>query len=298
MNIGIDFGGTNIAGGRVENGVVLERLTFSTPTHPDPRVIIQRIADLANQLAKNENVSVGIGIPGIVDDEHVLACANLGWTDVPFQSIWRQFSKLPIVLGNDATLAGLAEFERRGVRNAALLTLGTGLGSSILVSNVLIGGIGAEVGHTIVVKDGRRCGCGRRGCLEKYVSSTALLDNAKEAMAKKPTRLSNYDLEEIDGKLIFELARKGDEVCIEAIDLVAEYLAVGIANLVATLGIDLVLLGGGIAEAGEALLEPTRKHLARYKYFEQMKLPRIEQAILKNDAGIIGAAELARRSMR
>lgn len=299
MNIGIDLGGTNIAGGLVKDGTVIKRLSVATPKTNDPNDIVSTIANLAHQLAERSVHSVGIGVPGIVEGDFIHSCANLGWTNVPFRRLWNENSQLPFVLGNDATLAGLAEFERRGAKNAVLLTLGTGLGSSIIVSDVVIEGIGAEIGHTIIVKGGRPCGCGRNGCLEQYASSTALIRTAKECMMKNSnTKLSEVTPEEIDGKLIFELAKDGDVACIEAIDSVAEHLAIGIVNLVATLGVDLVLLGGGIAEAGDALIEPTKAHVERLKYFPQMKLPKIEQAILKNDAGIIGAAELARRSMR
>lgn len=298
MNIGIDLGGTNIAGGLVENGVILKHLTVSTPKSSNPSEIIATIADVANQLAEGRQLSVGIGVPGIVEDRMVYACANLGWTNISFDTYWSEHSTLPFVLGNDATLAGLAEFEHRGVHNGVLLTLGTGLGSSILLSDQVIGGIGSELGHTIVVKGGRTCGCGRKGCLERYASSSALIENTKELLQTTKSRLTDFREEERTGKLIFALAAEGDEVCQKAIDAVAEYLAVGIANIVATLGVDLVLLGGGIAEAGEALIVPTRRHLERYKYFAQMNLPTIEQAKLKNDAGIIGAAELAKRSVK
>lgn len=296
MNIGIDLGGTNIAGGLVEDGIIIERITVPTPKHSQPDEVIASIAEVANRLAGDRFLAVGIGIPGIVEERYVYACANLGWSNLPFERYWSEYSKLPFVLGNDATLAGLAEFERRGVRTGVLLTLGTGLGSSIIIDSQVIGGIGAELGHTIVAKDGRACGCGRSGCLERYASSTAIVENAKELSRDRDSMLFQYREEDWNGKLIFDLARQGDKVCIEAIDQVADYLALGIANVVSTLGVDLVLLGGGIAEAGEALLAPTRKHLEKYKYFQQMKLPTIEQAILKNDAGIIGAAELAKRS--
>ena len=310
MFIGIDLGGTNIAGGLVDDaGQILK--SVSTPTLVDrgSDAIIADIARVIETLkADAENVkSIGIGIPGIADPHtgQVLACVNLKWYHVPLKEKLEALVKFPVFIDNDATVAGVAEFQvsQKGrYKNAVMLTLGTGVGGGIIVGGEVVSGhhgIGSEIGHMIIGDNFYDCNCGRNGCLETFASSTAIIKYSKHLFEMGETseyilNATNGDLNKINGQIIFEAAKAGDGLANKVVDRLVKYLSRGIINVICMIDPEIIVLGGGISHAGDFLVDKINIALEELKYFKDSALAKIEIAKLKNDAGIIGAAMYAK----
>lgn len=310
MFIGIDLGGTNIAGGLVDDaGQILK--SVSTPTLVDrgSDAIIADIAKVIETLkADAENVkSIGIGIPGIADPHtgQVLACVNLKWYHVPLKEKLEALVKIPVFIDNDATVAGVAEFQvsQKGrYKNAVMLTLGTGVGGGIIVGGEVVSGhhgIGSEIGHMIIGDNFYDCNCGRNGCLETFASSTAIIKYSKHLFEMGETseyilNATNGDLNKINGQIIFDAAKAGDGLANKVVDRLVKYLSRGIINVICMIDPEIIVLGGGISHAGDFLVDKINIALEDLKYFKDSALAKIEIAKLKNDAGIIGAAMYAK----
>lgn len=310
MFIGIDLGGTNIAGGLVDDaGQILK--SVSTPTLVDrgSDAIIADIAKVIETLkADAENVkSIGIGIPGIADPHtgQVLACVNLKWYHVPLKEKLEALVKIPVFIDNDATVAGVAEFQvsQKGrYKNAVMLTLGTGVGGGIIVGGEVVSGhhgIGSEIGHMIIGDNFYDCNCGRNGCLETFASSTAIIKYSKHLFEMGETseyilNATNGDLNKINGQIIFDAAKAGDGLANKVVDRLVKYLSRGIINVICMIDPEIIVLGGGISHAGDFLVDKINIALEELKYFKDSALAKIEIAKLKNDAGIIGAAMYAK----
>lgn len=310
MFIGIDLGGTNIAGGLVDDaGQILK--SVSTPTLVDrgSDAIIADIAKVIETLKVDaENVkSIGIGIPGIADPHtgQVLACVNLKWYHVPLKEKLEALVKIPVFIDNDATVAGVAEFQvsQKGrYKNAVMLTLGTGVGGGIIVGGEVVSGhhgIGSEIGHMIIGDNFYDCNCGRNGCLETFASSTAIIKYSKHLFEMGETseyilNATNGDLNKINGQIIFDAAKAGDGLANKVVDRLVKYLSRGIINVICMIDPEIIVLGGGISHAGDFLVDKINIALEELKYFKDSALAKIEIAKLKNDAGIIGAAMYAK----
>ncbi|MBR2860632.1 MAG: ROK family glucokinase [Clostridia bacterium] len=304
--IGIDLGGTNIAVGIVnENCQIIAK--DSTPTKADRPydeivndicLVVKRVLD-NNGISLDEVSSIGFGSPGILDNEKgtVTDNSNIHWENYPIkEKIQKQINK-PVYMGNDANVAAWAEYlggAGRGSKNMIMLTLGTGIGGGIIIEGKLITGshnIGAEIGHSLLVADGEQCGCGNKGCIEAYCSATALIKFAKRNLKDNPDS-SLAKKEHINAKTVIDAAKAGDRYASEIFDDYTTNLARFLGSLINFLDPDIIVLGGGVANAGEFLLEPLRKKTPAYTVFPQLTNTNIVKAALGNDAGIIGAALL------
>jgi glucokinase len=311
LTVGVDIGGTKIAAGVVdERGQILARARRESPA-TDAEQIEVTVADLVRGLAREHSVdAVGIGAAGFVDRARstVLFAPNLAWRDEPLKADLERRIDLPVVVENDANAAAWGEFAfgaGADVEDLLLVTVGTGVGGGIVLGGELhrgSTGVAAEIGHVRVVPDGRRCGCGNLGCWEQYASGTALVRNARESAEREPSgaerllKRAGGVASAISGPMITDAAREGDRFAISQFEELAKWLGDGIATLVAVLDPAVVAIGGGVAEAGDVLMRP-----ARARFSEQLSArehrpePSIRTAQLGNDAGLIGAADLARR---
>ena len=305
--IGVDLGGTNIAVGIV-NGAHQILCAASTPTEVEtgPVGVADNIsrcihdALAAGSLRLEECIGVGIGSPGSCDAHRgvVRNAYNLGWTEVPVCAMLTDRTGLPARLANDGDCAALGEVAAgaaKGAGSALLVTLGTGVGAGLVVDGHIYAGhrsLGGEFGHMKIALDGEPCTCGQRGCWEAYASATALIRQAGRAAAAHPESALNA-AKKIDGKAVFDALAAGDATAKAVVQQYAEYVGVGIVNLVNCLYPEIILLGGGVAGAGEALLGPVREYVERNIFVRDPELaPPIRGAALGNDAGIIGAAAL------
>ncbi|MEK6648307.1 MAG: ROK family glucokinase [Actinomycetota bacterium] len=310
-SIGVDVGGTKVLGGVVDaDGNVLAHARRETPIQGGVE-LTQAIADVARELMDDFAIeSVGISAAGFVssDRKTMLATPNIaGWNGVNLDRELSALIGLSVVIENDANAAawGEARFGAgRGEDHLMLLTIGTGIGGGIVVDGELYRGafgIAAEFGHMRVVPEGHLCGCGARGCFEQYASGNALLRHAREAVSASPEvarnllSLGDGTVAGMTGKHITDAAREGDAVALAAFNTTAQWLGAGIASLSVLLDPACVIIGGGVIDAGEILLAPTRAAVERYMPFAgKHPTPRIIAAQLGNEAGLVGAADLAR----
>jgi glucokinase len=314
LAIGIDIGGTHVKAGVVnEDGIVLERLTRDTPS-TDPTQVEDTIAELVVELGKRHLVmAVGIGAAGFVDATRstVLFAPHLAWRNEPLRDAVRRRTGLSTLVENDANAAAWAEWRFGAGQNEndlVCITLGTGIGGGMVFQGMLhrgATGIGGEFGHIQVVPQGHRCECGNRGCWEQYSSANALVrDGAELVRSRSPLAdalidRTQGDPDKVTGLLINELARAGDQICVQLLAEIGDWLGVGIANLAAALDPGTFVIGGGVSDAGDLLIQPAvtayRRTLTGRGYRPEA---RIVRAHLGNEAGLVGAADLARTNRR
>ncbi len=310
--VGIDIGGTEIKAGLVAiGGDVVERRTISTEAVRGPAHVIGLTIELIRgfqttvQRGGLDLLGVGIGAPGSIDVRRgaVVAPPNLpGWTDVVMIDPVEQAVGLPATLENDANAAVYGEHccgAGRGTRDMAMLTLGTGIGGGLILNgSVWHGRFGnaGELGHTIVVPDGRVCKCGQRGCLETYASAANTAARARERLEAGESSVLREVLARA-GSLsavdVVEAARRGDKLASSIWDETCKLLAIGCVNLQHTLNFERIILAGGMSAAGNALLAPVQAHFAKQMWHDIGDRPEIVLAQLGNDAGFIGNAHLA-----
>lgn len=306
--IGVDLGGTNIAVGIVdkEGNILSEKSVKTLADRPFDQIVADMAAcikDLLseNGLTENDLVSIGIGCPGNLDTENgrlVYANNFKHGVDVPLRSLMQKYIDKPVYLGNDANVAALGETiagAAKGVKNAVMITLGTGVGGGIIIDGKIYEGqhsAGAEMGHVCIVKDGEHCSCGRNGCWEAYASVTALVRQTKEAMRAHPeSKMNDTPLEEVNGRTAFDAMRAGDPAAKKVCDTYIEYIAEGLVDIVNVFRPETLIIGGGICKEGDTLLVPIRKFINKYAYGGSLNpVQRVEIAKLGNAAGIIGAA--------
>ena len=311
LTIGIDVGGTKVLGGVVdESGKVLTTARKDTPRQGGS-ALTQTIADVAKELLQQHSVaSVGVSAAGFVssDRKTMLATPNIAdWNGVDLDHQLTALIGLPVVIENDANAAAWGEAKFGAGKNQnhmMMLTVGTGIGGGIVVNGALYRGaygIAAEFGHMRVVPEGHICGCGARGCFEQYASGNALLRHTREAINASPevarNLLSRGDgtVAGLTGQAITEAARDGDAVAVAAFNTTGQWLGAGIASLAVLLDPACVVIGGGVIDAGEILLKPTRESLERNMPFAgKHPYPEIIAAQLGNEAGLVGVADLAR----
>ncbi|TRZ55020.1 MAG: ROK family protein [Streptomycetaceae bacterium] len=309
--IGIDVGGTKVLGGVVdENGKVVATARKDTPRQGGS-ALTQTIADIANELMQSHDVeSVGVSAAGFVssDRKTMLATPNIAdWNGVNLDEELTKLIGLDVIIENDANAAAWGEAKFGAGRNQdhmMMLTVGTGIGGGVVVNGALYRGafgIAAEFGHMRVVPDGHLCGCGARGCFEQYASGNALLRHAREAISASPEIARNLlsrgdgSVQGLTGKAITDAARDGDPVALAAFNTTGQWLGAGIATLSVILDPACVVIGGGVIDAGEILLKPTREALERTMPFAgKHPYPTIIAAELGNEAGLVGVADLAR----
>jgi len=309
--IGIDVGGTKVLGGVVDSdGKILATARKDTPQQGG-KALTQVIAETALELMNQHEVtSVGVSAAGFVsaDRTTILATPNIAnWNGVNLVEELTALIGLPIVIENDANAAAWGEAKFGAGRNQQhmmMLTVGTGIGGGIVIDGKLhrgAFGIAAEIGHMRVVPEGHLCGCGARGCFEQYASGNALIRHAREAISASPDMARNLlsrgdgTVAGLTGVAITEAARDGDTVALAAFNTTGQWLGAGIASLSVLLNPSYVVIGGGVIEAGEILLKPTREALERTMPFAgKHPFPTLIAAELGNDAGLVGVSDLAR----
>ena len=310
--IGIDIGGTNLKAGLVsENGQI--KATKKSPLRfENMEQMGEVLANLAVTLAEENGVSrdqvmsVGMGFPGPVDNKNgvVIKTVNIPIRSMPVAEMFHKYWDIPVYLGNDADCAALGEYyhyEDKSIESLLLVTLGTGIGTGIILNGKIhtgINGCAGEGGHIVIVHGGEECSCGRRGCWERYASANALIRQTLAAMdADKDSAmwgLVGGDLSRVDGRTAFEAKRKGDAAAKKVIEQYLCYLADGLANYVNIFQPAVIALGGGVShERDEDLLLPLQDMVLEMCFGREAdRHTRIVKAKLGNDAGIIGAALL------
>jgi glucokinase len=313
LSIGVDIGGTKVAAGVVdERGVIIERLQRPTPSH-SPQAVEDAIVSSVDALRSRHRIhAVGIGAAGWVDSHQAVVnfSPHLAWRAEPLRARLSSRIELPLIVDNDANAAAWAEYRfgaGRGSSVMVCLTLGTGIGGGLVINGQLFRGtygMAGEWGHMISVPGGHRCECGNRGCWEQYASGNALVREARELarsnspMAYRLLELMGGDVDAITGPGVTAAAVQGEQTAIELLGDVGNWLGQGIANLAAALDPDLFVVGGGVSAAGHLLLRPARSSFERTLTGRGFRPEaRLELAHFRNDAGLIGAADLARRAM-
>src|SRR6185436_5185832 len=315
LAIGIDIGGTKVAGGVVDaDGHLIHRARRDTPhrsKHPSvvEDTIVEVVSELMQVVGSEAVVAVGIGAAGFVaaDRATVVFAPHLSWRHEPLQEALQKRVAVPIFVDNDANAAAWAEWKfgaAQGETHIMMITLGTGIGGGILTNGEVQRGrfgIAGEFGHMQVVPGGHRCECGNRGCWEQYASGNALVREARSLVsANSPIARDLLDRVggrpgDLTGPLITDAARDGDPTSRELLAEIGNWLGVGIANLAAAFDPGTFVIGGGVSAAGDLLLASARETFKRQLTGRGYRPEaRIMAAQLGNDAGLIGAADLAR----
>lgn len=313
FRVGVDLGGTNIKVGLVdaENRILAEESCKTLAHRPWQEVAWDMVACIRTVMEKagcplQACQGVGIGSPGTVDSRTgVVVYSNnfSGWENIPLGAYISQELQVPVRISNDANCAALGEAlagAGRDCRDVVLITLGTGVGSGIILDGKIFEGGGpggAELGHTVLVEGGEPCTCGRKGCWETYASATALIREAKRALCKQPESamlsLCGGDPEKMNGEIPFVAAAQGDQAAAEVVERYIHYLGEGLVNVANIFRPQRILLSGGICGQGQRLTEPLARYLQAYVFAGKWTAaPEIRIATLGNKAGIVGAAGL------
>ncbi len=310
--LGIDLGGTNIAAGVVnENYEIIAQCSIKTNGSRPAEEVVDDMAQVARDTAAKAGITldevewVGIGAPGTANKATgvIEYSNNIGWYDVPLVQMMEDRLKKKVYIENDANAAAYGEYVAGSAKDAEsfiMVTLGTGVGGGIVINNEIYSGsnyAGAELGHSVIVVDGRPCTCERKGCLEAYASATGLIKTTREHMEKNKDSIMwemvGGDLSKISGRTSFDAMRKGDAAGKAVVDEYIKYLACGGTNIINTFQPDLLAMGGGISHEGDYLMKPLKEIVAREVYSRNSaKNTEIVAASLGNAAGIIGAALL------
>ena len=310
--LGIDLGGTNIAAGVVnENYEIIAQCSIKTNGSRPAEEVVDDMAQVARDTAAKAGITldevewVGIGAPGTANKATgvIEYSNNIGWYDVPLVQMMEDRLKKKVYIENDANAAAYGEYVAGSAKDAEsfiMVTLGTGVGGGIVINNEIYSGsnyAGAELGHSVIVVDGRPYTCERKGCLEAYASATGLIKTTREHMEKNKDSIMwemvGGDLSKISGRTSFDAMRKGDAAGKAVVDEYIKYLACGITNIINTFQPDLLAMGGGISHEGDYLMKPLKEIVAREVYSRNSaKNTEIVAASLGNSAGIIGAALL------
>ncbi|HEY7568752.1 MAG TPA: ROK family protein [Gemmatimonadaceae bacterium] len=311
--IGVDVGGTNIAVAALDESGENTYGLRSEPTRADQgsdavvdhmvRMIDTAIAEtIAETGAKRSAFAgVGVGAPGPLDRERgvVLVAPNLGWHNLALRDIIADRVGLTATLDNDANCATLGEWwlgAARGGRNVVGMTIGTGIGGGLILDGKLYHGssdVAGEIGHMTIDSTGRWCKCGNYGCLEQYASGTAIARRAREALTADNDslmhRMVDGKLDDLTAALVYEAAKKGDMLAIEVVHDTARFLGAGVANILNIFNPDVVVIAGGVTQAGEALFEPLEREVRRRAFKASVDAARIVPGTLPGTAGIVGA---------
>jgi glucokinase len=314
LTVGIDIGGTKVLGAVVDSaGTIVAAERRPTEGH-DVRAVEDTIVDIVSSFAEEYDVAaVGIGAAGFVDVTRtvVMFSPHLDWRREPLRARVAERVRLPVVVDNDANTMALAECRfgaGRGHRFVLCVTLGTGIGGALVLDHRVYrgaNGMAGEFGHIQVVPDGHRCECGNRGCWEQYASGNALVRDARELvrssspMAHHLRSIVHGDAATLEGPQITQAAREGDPLSAELIADVGRWLGVGLAGMTAAFDPGCIIIGGGVSDAGDLLIGPTRQTFSRSLTGRGHRTePEIVQAQLGPNAGFIGAADMARSAAR
>ena len=314
VTIGIDIGGTNTKIGVVNpDGIILAHSRITTTNYPKIAAFVaaldSEIRSLLEKSGEVDLVAIGIGAPnGNYHKGTIENAPNLAWKGiVPLCDMLSKYFPVPVVLTNDANAAALGEMiygGAKGMKNFIILTLGTGLGSGIVINGELVygkTGFAGEMGHLTMEPFGRECGCGREGCLEAYVSAPGIVKTVFELFAERrdPSALRKISFDDLTSKMIADAANKGDQIALAAFDQTAEMLGMAINNAAAFCSPEAVFLFGGLAQAGDLLLDPLNQFVdenifGHYRRSFKILLSSLSEA----DAAIMGASALAVKARR
>ena len=308
VTLGIDIGGTNTVFGIVtEKGEIVFKESIPTNGMEPAEDLFERIFNKFDESFKKHSseynlVGIGVGAPdGNYYKGSIENPPNLNWGYVNVKEIVHKYHDIPAALTNDANAAAIGEMQfgaARGMKNFVEITLGTGLGSGIVVDGkVLYGhdGFAGELGHINAVRDGRRCGCGKKGCLETYASATGIIRTVSEMLAtyRESSPLRDIPYSEISAKKIYDAASGGDKIAINAFKYTGKILGEALADAVAILSPEAIVIFGGLAQAGDFILEPTKKHMELNllnNYKGKIKL--INSGLSEGDAAVLGSSAL------
>src|SRR5215831_17753093 len=312
--IGVDLGGTNIVVGAMSADGKQHYAMRSIPTSAESgaEAVADRIVGLIEEVinatmsetgaSRDDFLGVGIGAPGPLDREKgiVIVAPNLGWRNFPLRDRIAERLNLPATLDNDANCATVGEWWQgaaKGGRNVIGMTIGTGIGGGLIIEGELFHGasdVAGEIGHTTIDLNGRHCKCGNYGCLEAYASGPAIAVRAREVLVREETAsllpsLVGGRLDEITAETVYRAAQQGDAVANEIVRDTARYLGVGIANMLNILNADVVVVAGGVTQAGDALFVPLRAEVRRRAFRPAVDATRIVPRQLPGTAGVVGA---------
>ena len=304
---GIDVGGTTVKMGLfTTEGELLDKWEIPTRKEDGGAYILNDVAasveaKLAEKnIAKDDVAGAGIGVPGpTLDTGYVSICVNLGWKDKNPANELSELLSIPVKAGNDANVAALGEMWKgggEGYLDVVLLTLGTGVGGGIIINGEIAPshrGVGGELGHITVNPDEEAtCNCGNHGCLEQYASATGVVRIAKKLLAASNEESSLRALETVTAKDVFDAAKAGDHLAVEAVEVLGKYLGLVVANVALTVDPDVFVIGGGVSKAGQVLIDVITKYYHKFAQIIGDNKAKVVLAKLGNDAGIYGAARM------
>jgi len=311
--IGVDLGGTNIVVGAMPEDGSREIAFRSSPTHAvqGPDSVVERIVQMVEDVitvtsaetgaVRDDFLGIGIGAPGPLDRAQgvVITAPNLGWKMFPLRDRVQVATGLRTTLDNDANCATLGEWwtgAAKGARNVIGVTIGTGIGGGIILDGALfhgVSGVAGEIGHVTIDSNGRRCGCGNYGCLEAYASGTAIAERAREALANEAAGvlfgLCGGDLKKVTAQMVYIAANQGDPLALDVVRETARFLGAGLGGLLNILNPEVVVLAGGVVNAGEALFAPLKAEVRRRAFAPAVDACRIVPGALGSSAGVVGA---------
>lgn len=304
---GIDVGGTTVKMGLfTTEGELLDKWEIPTRKEDGGSYILNDVAasveaKLAEKnIAKADVAGAGIGVPGpTLDTGYVSICVNLGWKDKNPANELSELLSIPVKAGNDANVAALGEMWKgggEGYLDVVLLTVGTGVGGGIIINGEIAPshrGVGGELGHITVNPDEEAtCNCGNHGCLEQYASATGVVRIAKKLLAASKEESSLRTLETVTAKDVFDAAKAGDHLAVEAVEVLGKYLGLVVANVALTVDPDVFVIGGGVSKAGQVLIDVITKYYHKFAKIIGDNKAKVVLAKLGNDAGIYGAARM------
>lgn len=316
--VGVDLGGTNIAAGAMPTDGTREIGMRMAPTHSEEGAdaVVDRIAMMIEDVIaqtqaetgaeRSDFLGVGIGSPGPLDRARgiVIVSPNLGWRNFPLRDEVSKRVKLPAALDNDANCATLGEWwcgAAKGGRNVVGITIGTGIGGGLIFDGKLYHGSSdgaGEIGHTTIDPTGRRCKCGNYGCLEAYASGPAIAERAREELDVDGNSILHEmvdgDITRITAQIVFEASKRGDQVATQVVRDTAHFLGVGVSNLINVLNPDIVVIAGGVTQAGDLLFDPLRAEIKRRAFKSLVDACRIVPGALPLSAGVVGAVAIYR----
>jgi glucokinase len=311
--VGVDLGGTNIVAGAMPADGSREIAFRSQPTHAVQGAdsVAQRIVQMIEDViavtcaetgaTRADFLGVGIGAPGPLDREQgvIIVAPNLGWKMFPLRARIHDATGLRTTLDNDANCATMGEWwtgAAKGAMNVIGVTIGTGIGGGIIIDGKLFHGasdVAGEIGHMTIDSTGRRCGCGNYGCLEAYASGPAIAERAREALMGETDgilmRMCETHFDRITAQMVYQAAKEGDLVAIDVVRETARFLGAGIGGLLNVLNPEVVVLAGGVVNAGEALFAPLRAEVKRRAFAPAVEACRIVPGLLGSSAGVVGA---------
>lgn len=303
---GVDVGGTTVKIGLFETGgKLLDSFEILTRREEAGRYVLSDIAEALKkelsdkQIEADRVLGIGIGVPGpVLDDGTVNNCVNVGWGVINVSRELEALTGFAVKVGNDATVAALGESWQgggKGYHNLTMLTLGTGVGGGSIINGRAINGshgAGGEIGHmTVVYDETEKCNCGKCGCLEQVASATGIVKETKKLLKSSTEPSVLRDVEDLTAKAVFDAAKEGDKLAMEAVDILGKYLGIAMSHVSCVVDPEIFVIGGGVSKAGQILIDAVEKNYRKYA-FHACRDAQITLATLGNEAGMYGAAKL------